>query len=100
MEQQNLGFANRLNESKLLKKNKTIIDYAGDYTKSVQVRARIIKDINHARICKKMILLSELVGFIGERETKEFRNTMNKISVMQKVSLETAPKLHKRIVEI
>jgi len=54
--------------------NKRIMDYAAQYVKREEAKLGEIEAINHVRIYKKMILPCELLGFKGDKETKEFRN--------------------------
>ena len=62
MEKCNLQFMNRLNENKILTKNKTIINYAVDYVKSFQVEPGIIEVINQVRINLQLLLLLDFLG--------------------------------------
>ena len=64
-----LEIVNRINDTNIITKNKTIMDYAIEYSKEIKT----IEAINHARIFKKMILLCKLVGFRGRKEMKKLR---------------------------
>ena len=66
-----------MNEMKWITKNKTIIDYAIQYSKDLT----LIEAINHVRIYKKMILPFELFGFNGNCKTREFREVCEPSSI-------------------
>ena len=55
--------------------------------------------INHVRICKKMMLPCELVGFQGGKETKEMREWKTQSAAHWKVEFEIVRMPHKRLVE-
>ena len=90
-----LEIVNRINDTKSITMNKTIMDYAMDYSKEIE----IIEAINHVRIFKKMIIPCELVGFRGGKETKELREWSLVSSIKWNVEFEEVIKPHKRLVE-
>ena len=57
----NLNIINQFNENKWITKNKTIIDYILEYSN----QQKTIEAINYTRLCKRIILSCELVGFLG-----------------------------------
>ena len=61
-----LEIANRINDTKSIITNKTIIDYALEHSKEM----KIIEAINYVRRFKKMIIPCDLIGFRGGKETK------------------------------
>ena len=90
-----LEVINRVNETKWLTKNKTIMDFAVEYSNQLN----IVEAINHVRIYKKMILPCELLGFLGNKEMREMRHWEEPSSIRWKVGFEEVIKPHKRLVE-
>ena len=68
-----LKVENRMNEPKWFTINKTIMDYAIQYITSNGLKEEILAPINQVRIYKIMFLPCELVGFCGNKITKEMR---------------------------
>ena len=99
LEKRQIKLINRLNEEKLITRNKTIMDYAIEYGKRDEAVDGEREAINHVRIYKKMILPFEVVGFRGAQETREYRNTLEPSSVLWKVSFDVVPKPRKRLLE-
>jgi len=91
----NLEIINRINETKWITKNKTIMDYAIQYSNDLI----IVEAINHVRLYKKMILPCELVGFRGNCKTREYREVHEPSSMRWKVKFESVIKPHKRLIE-
>ena len=91
----NLELFNRINETKWISKNQTIMDYAIRYSKSL----KIVEAINHVRLYKRMILPCELVGFKGNCKTRELREVNESSSIRWKVKFECVRKPHKRLIE-
>ena len=87
---------NRINESKWIIKNKTIMDYATQYSNQL----KMVEAINHMRIFKKMILPCELVGFKGQNVTKEMREWNESRAIRWKVMFKEVIKSPKRLVEV
>ena len=84
-----------MNETKWITKNKTIMDYAIQYSSNLKT----VEAINHVRLFKKMILPCELIGFRGNDETREFREVYEASSINWNVSFEYVKKPHKRLLE-
>ena len=66
-------------------KNKSIIDLAQVYVDSSNLSINIIPPINHVRIYKKIYLPCELVGFCGQKKTKEFREGFEESSICWRI---------------
>ena len=64
-----LEIANRINDTNIITKKKTIMDCAIEYSKEIKT----IEAINHTRMFKTTTLPCELVGFRDGKETKELR---------------------------
>ena len=94
-----LKIVNRTNERKWMSKNKTIMDYAIKYVNEKELDYGIVEAINHVRIFKQMILPYELVGFCGNKETKEAREVYERSSVIWKVKFKAVRKPHKRLID-
>jgi len=71
------------------------MDFAVEYSNQLN----IVEAINHVRIYKKMILPCELLGFLGNKETREMRHWEEPSSIRWKVGFEEVIKPHKRLVE-
>lgn len=76
------------------------MDYAVLYVKHKELGCEAIKAINHVRINKRMILPCELVGFNGDKVTKEAREVNTASSTLWNAMFNAAPNPHKRLVEI
>ena len=90
---------NRQNEKEVFTINKTIMDYAADYAKRDNAMNGEREAIIHVRSCKNAILPFEVIEYREGKQTKEFRNVLDKSSVTQKISFDEVPKPHKRLLE-
>ena len=72
-----LELINKTNETKWIMKNRTIMDYAMQYSNNLKT----VKAINHVGIHKKMTLPCELLRFQGNRKTRELREACEPSSI-------------------
>ena len=57
------------------------MDYAVMYVEENEIPLSTIEAINHVQLFKKMMLPCELIGFHGNKITKEAREVMSKSSI-------------------
>ena len=95
-----LQIENRVNEPKWFTRNETIMDMVAKYVKELNLGYDIIAPINQVRISKRIMLPCELVGFKGDRKTKEARYDKEQSSVLWKIQFEKVPKLSKKLYEL
>ena len=93
-----LSICNRTNERKWITANNSIMDYAIKYVKEKELTCEVAEAINHVRMYKKMILPCELVGFRGDKETKEAREVFELSTILWKVKFDEVRKPHKRLI--
>jgi len=94
-----LKIVNRINERKWMSKNESIMDYAIKYVKAEELDYNVVEAINHVRIFKKMILPCELIGFRGDKVTKEAREVYERSAIIWNVKFEEIKKPHKRLID-
>ena len=87
-----LKIENKTNEPKWVSKNKTIMDYAIKHVKNKELKDEILAPINQVRIHKRMMIPCELVGFSGDKSTKEMREKEARSSVIWKFKFDVVPK--------
>jgi len=95
-----IKFHNKNSSITKITSNKTIMDYAIQFTKSNQEFENSIQIINHVRIFKQMLLPCELVGLNGNKRTFEFRNSLERSCIRWKIKFPTITKPSKKSVEI
>ena len=95
-----LQLENRVNEPKWFTRNETIMDMVVKYVKELNLGYDIIAPINQVRISKRMTLPYELVGFKGDRKTKEARYDEEQSSVLWKIQFKKVPKPSKKSYEL
>jgi len=100
IERRGMKLENRVKDAKSFTRNKTIMEMAVEYAKEIEEAYEIIAPINQVRIRKKIILPCELVGFKGDRKTKEARYDEDKSCVMWKTNFENVPKLSKKSYQL
>ena len=69
------------------------------YVEEKEMPLSTIKVINHVRLFKKMMLPCELIGFHGNKITKEAREVMSESSIKWKIKFDIVSKPYKRLVE-
>ena len=99
LERHGMKLENRVNEPKRFTENKTIMEMAAEHAREIDDH-KIVAPINQARIRKKMMLPRELVGFKGERKTKEAWCNEDASCVMQKNQFDNVSKPSKKSYEI
>jgi len=100
LEKRQLTIHNRTNEPKWMSRNNTIMDYAVKYIEAERLQEKILAPINHVRLHKRMVLPCELVGFNGERTTKEMREHYSQSCVKWTMEFEKVPKPSKKSYQI
>ena len=75
------------------------MDYAVMYVEEKEMPLSTIEAINHVRLFKKMMLPCELIGFHGNKITKEVREVMSESSIKWKIKFDIVSKPYKRLVE-
>ena len=66
----------------MITQNKTIMDYAVEYARCQDLKIHVLAPINHVRTSKRMHLPCELFGLNGRVQTKEYRNTNDKSTIV------------------
>ena len=82
-----------------MSKNESIMDYSIKYVKAEELDYNVVEAINHVRIFKKMILPYELIGFRGDKVTKEAREVYERSAIIWNVKFEEIRKPHKRLID-
>ena len=100
LDRRRLSMENRINEVKWISTNLTIMDYAIKYVDRQRLNENILAPINQIRIHKRMLLPCELVGFNGEKRTKEMREREMKSCVEWKFEYDKVPKPSAKSYEI
>ena len=88
IERRGLKMENRIYEPKRFTSNSTIMDIVVKYVQEIEASHDIIAPINQVRISKRMVLPCKLVGFKGERKTKEAANDEDKSCVLWKTKFD------------
>ena len=94
-----LKVENKTNESKWFSKNKTIMDYAIEHTKSNELKEELLAPLNQVRMHKRMLIPCELVGFSGDKMTKEMREKEARSCIEWKINFDVVPKPSKNHME-
>ena len=94
-----LRMINCTNEKKWISKNESAIDHALKHVKEKKHGCDVVEATNHVRMLKQMILPCELVGFEGDKETKEAQEVCEKSATMWKARFEEVQKPHKHLIE-
>ena len=61
MRERNIQITNDRNESQLIMENKTLMEFAAEYTKEKKLKNDLVDQINHVRLFKNIILPAEIV---------------------------------------
>ena len=87
-----MTLVNRVKEEKRFTRNMTIKEMAVEYAKERKV-CETLAPVNQVRIRKRIMLPYELVGFKGDKKTKEARCDDDKSCVTWKIKFEKLPKV-------
>ena len=60
-------------------KNATIMDYAVQHVRRKKLSEETLVPLNYINLCKQMILPCELAGLTGKKETKSWKNEIEKV---------------------
>ena len=87
MNNQNLEIENLTVEMLFLIENKMIMKYIEQYMKEKDMDDAVFNQINHVRLCKEMIISTELVRARGEEKTNACNKLEKKSLLKQKFNI-------------
>ena len=97
MNERNLEVVNSIVEILFLTENKMIMKYVGQYIKEKDMDNTIFNQINHIKLCKKIIISVELVGVRGRERTDAYNELEKKSMLKQNINF---PKVKKPIIKL